>query len=92
MSVPRPQQEGKPAPAGVGDDPGRHLEDDLPESEEGIDRERLRVVETRVEQEQRIDAPDERSREGHEQGQDEVRTLDRAGRGGHRGRMLDALA
>ena len=91
-SVPAPSRNEKRRPAGVGDDAGRDLEDDLAEGEEGVGREGLRVVEAGVEQEERVDAPDERRRERREQGQEQIVALDRAGRVGHRRRMLGGLA
>ena len=77
------QQVGELAAAGVGDHPGRDLEDHLPEGEEGVGRECLRVVQAGVEQEERVDAPDERGRERVQQRQQQVGSLDLAGRIGH---------
>ena len=79
----RAQQEREPAAAGVGDHPGRDLEQHLADREERVDREGLRVVEAGVEQEQRVDAPDERGSQRREQGQDEIGPLDRARRVAH---------
>ena len=73
----RAQQEREPATTGVGDHPGRDLEQHLSDGEERVDREGLRVVQAGIEQEQRVDAPDERRRQGREQRQDEVGPLDR---------------
>ena len=65
--------------AGVGHHAGRHLEDDLANGEEGVRGERLRVVEPCVEQEEGIDAPDERGSQCGEQREDEVGAFDAAG-------------
>ena len=73
----RAQQERETATAGIGDHSGRDLEQHLADSEERVDREGLGVVEAGIEQEQGVDAPDERCRQGREQGQDEIGPLDR---------------
>ena len=64
--------------ARVGHDAGGHLEDHLADREEGVGRERLRVAQARVEQEDRVDAPDERRGQRRQERQDEIRALDRA--------------
>ena len=66
------------AAARVGDDPGRNLEDHLAEGEERVRGEGFRVVQPGVEQEDRVDPPDERRRQRREQGQDEIGSLDSA--------------
>ena len=72
----------------IGHDACGNLEDHLAHGEEGIRGECLRVVEPRVEQEQRVDAPDEGGRKRGEKGQDEVGPLDRSRRvTGHRATM-----
>ena len=70
------EQEREPAATRVGDDAGRDLEQDLADGEEGVDGERLGVVQPGVQQEQGVDAPDERCRERREQGEGEIRPLD----------------
>ena len=70
------EQERQAPTARVGDDPGRDLEDHLADREEGVGGEGLGVVQPGVEQEDRVDAPDERRREGREQRQDEIGPLD----------------
>ena len=77
---PAPSRNEKPPAAHVGDDAGRHLEDDLPEGEERVGRERLGVVQPRVEQEQRVDAPDEGRRKRRQERQRQVGALDRLDR------------
>ena len=70
------EQVGEATAPGVGDDAGRDLEEHLPDREERVRREGLRVVQAGVEQEDRVDPPDERRRERREEGQDEIRALD----------------
>ena len=77
----RAEQVGGAAPDGVGDDPGRHLEQHHAGREERVGRERLEVREARVEQEDRVDAPDERRRQRVPEQQDEVGALDVPGVG-----------
>ena len=79
----RAEQVGDPAPDRVGDDPGRDLEDQHAGGEEGVGGEGLEVVEARVEQEDRVDPPDERGGERVAQQQHVVDALDGAGRGHH---------
>ena len=55
------EQVGEPTAARVGDDAGRHFEQHQTGGEERVGRKRLRIAQPRVEQEQRVDAPDERS-------------------------------
>ena len=74
------EQEREAAAARVGHHAGGDLEQHLPDAEEGVRREGLGVAEARVEQEQRVDAPDERGRQGREQGQHKVGALDTLGR------------
>ena len=69
---------GTPAPR-VGNDSRRDLEDHHPGREERVGRERLQVREARVEQEERIDAPDERRGQGVPEQQRQVCALDPAG-------------
>ena len=76
----RAEQVGDPAADGVGDDPGRDLEEHHPGGEEGVGRERLGVREPGVEQEDRVDPPDERRRQRVAQHQDQVRPHDRTRR------------
>ena len=57
------EQVRRSPPDGVGHDAGRHLEQHHPAREEGVGRERLHVREPRVEQEDRVDPPDERRRQ-----------------------------
>ena len=77
----RPEQVRGAPPDGVGDDPGRHLEQHHAGGEERVGRERLEVREPGVEQEDRVDAPDQRRRERVPEQQHEVRALDLAGLG-----------
>ena len=86
----RPEQEGEAPAARVGDDPGRDLEHHLPDREERVGRERLVLSRPGVEQEEGVDAPDERRGERGQQGQDEVGALDGSGGVGH-GRVMLAL-
>ena len=78
-----PEQEREAPAARVGDDARRHFEDDLADREEGVRGERLGVAQARVEQEERVDAPDERRRQRRQQGEHEVRALDGSGVSGH---------
>ena len=78
------EHEREPATSRVGHDARGNLEQDLADREERVRRERLGVVQPGVEQEQGVDAPDERRGERRQQGQDEVGALDRARRVGHR--------
>jgi len=77
--VAAPSQERELTAAGIGDHPGRHLEEDLADREEGVHREGLRVVEPGIEEEERVDAPDERGGQRREERQDEVGPLDGSG-------------
>ena len=63
------------AAARIGHDAGRHFEDDLPDGEERVRGEGLGVVQPGVEQEEGIDAPDERGRQRGEERQREVGPL-----------------
>ena len=83
------EQVREPPAADVGDDAGRDLEEDLSDGEERVRRERLRVGEARVEEEQRVHAPDERRGERRHEREDEVDALDVA-RGAVRGRATAA--
>jgi hypothetical protein len=68
------------APAhGVGDDTGRHLEQHHASGEEGVSGKCLEVAQTGVEKEERVDAPDERGREGVAEDQGQIDALDLAG-------------
>ncbi len=87
----RPEQEREASTARVGDDAGRHLEDDLADGEERVGRERLGVGQAGVEEEEGVDAPDERRGERREEGQHEVRPLDGSG-GRGRGHGRDSTA
>ena len=80
---PGAQEEAEAPAARVGHDAGGNLEDDLAEAEERVGGEGLGVAQPGVEQEERVDAPDERGGKGREQRQDEVDPLDGSGRIGH---------
>ena len=77
------QERDAPAPR-VGHDPGRHLEQHHAGGEEGVGGERLEVAEAGVQQEEGVDPPDERGRQGVAQHEGEVDALDLAGGGVHR--------
>ena len=83
----RAEQVRDPPPGGVGDDPGRHLEENHPGGEEGIGGERLEVREACVQQEDGVDSPDQRRCERVAEQQQEVGPLNRA-RGRHDSRTL----
>ena len=72
-----------PAPR-VGDDSGRDLEDHHAGREEGVGGERLQVAEPGVEQEERVDSPDERGGQRVAEHQHEIRALNAAGQLIHR--------
>ena len=76
----RAEEEREPSSTSVGDDAGRDLEDDLTGREERVRRERLEVGEAGIEQEDRVDAPDERRCQGRQQDEQQVDPLD-VGRG-----------
>ena len=78
------QERETPAP-GVGHHARGHLEDDHADGEERIRREGLGVVEAGVEQEQRVDAPDEGGGQRREHRQQQVDALDVGGCRAHRG-------
>ncbi len=78
----RAEQVRDPSPGGVGDDTGRHLEENHPGGEEGIGRERLEVREACVQQEDGVDSPDQRRCERVAEQKQEVGPLNRA-RGRH---------
>ena len=71
-----PEEEGPSAPGGVRDHSGRYLEDDLAHGEECVGAERRGVAEAGIEQEQRVDAPDERLGKGRQQREQEIGALD----------------
>ena len=77
------QERDAPAPH-VRDDAGRDLEDHHAGGEERVGRERLEVVQAGIEQEDRVDPPDQRRREGVAEHQRVVRAFDGGGRVGHR--------
>ena len=79
----RAEQIGRSPAARVGDDAGRHLEEHHAGGEERVGGKRLGVAQPGIEQEQRVDAPDERRRERVEQQQEQVDVLNLAGRGVH---------
>ena len=74
------EQVGEAPATRVGHDASRHFEHDLADREEGVGGEGLRVVQACVEQEDRVDAPDEGRRERRQERQSEVRPLDSLGR------------
>jgi hypothetical protein len=79
-----PEQVRRAPPEQVGDDPGRHLEQDHAGRERRVRGERLEVREPGVEQQHRVDAPDERRGERVAQLEQQVRALDGSRRGnGH---------
>ena len=78
-----PEQEREAPAARVGDHAGRDLEQDLAGREERVRGECLRVRQARIEQEQRVDAPDERRGERRQERQRQVDPLDRGRRIGH---------
>ena len=84
----RAEQVRRTAPDGVGDDPGRHLEQHHPGREERVCRERLQVGEPRVEKEDRVDPPDERRRQRVPEQEQKVGALYGAGRGHIRSGLL----
>jgi hypothetical protein len=75
----RSEQVGDAAPDRVGDDPRRHLEQHHPGGEEGVRRERFQVREPGIEQEDRVDPPDQRRRQRVAEQQRQVGALYRAG-------------
>ena len=77
----RAEQVGGPPATRVGDDSGGHLEDHHAGGEEGVGGERLCVAQAGVEQEERVDAPDERGRERMEEEQQQVDALNPGGGG-----------
>ena len=78
-----------PAPD-VGDDTGRHLESDHPGGEECVRRERLQVAQPGVQQEERVDAPDERRGERVPEHERQVDALDASRERIHRPRRVNA--
>ena len=74
----RAEQVRGAAPDRVGDDPGRHLEQHHPRGEEGVGGERLQVREPGVEQEDRVDPPDQRRRQRVPEQEQAVGALDDA--------------
>ncbi len=82
----RAEHEGEAAPPRVRHDAGGNLEDHHPDGEEGVGGERLGVVEPGIEQEERVDAPDERGSQGRQQRQQQVDALDMRRGGARRGR------
>ncbi len=83
------EEEGDTPTQRVGDDARRDLEDDHPGGEGGVRDEDLEEAEPRVEEKERIDAPDRRGREGVEPSEQVVAEEDLAARvarrmrGGH---------
>ena len=70
------------------DDAGGNFEDDLAEAEERVGGECLGVAQPGIEQEERVDAPDERRGKRRQQRQDEVDPLDGSGRIGHAATLI----
>ena len=88
----RPEQVRLAPPDGVGDDPGRHLEQHHPGGEERVGRERLEVREPGVEQEDRVDPPDQRRGQRVPEQEHEVRPHDRGRRSASARHVTDASA
>ena len=88
-SVAAPSMNEKRRPLRVGDHAGGNLEDDHADGEEGVGREGLGVVEPGVQQEERVDAPDERGSQRRQQRQQQVDTLDLCRGRAHEGRWFD---
>jgi hypothetical protein len=63
QECPDAEQVRRLAPDGVRDHAGRHLEEYLSGTERGVDEHDLEDVEARVQQEERVHAPDERGSE-----------------------------
>jgi len=70
------EQVRRPPAPDVGHHAGGHLEDDHASGEECVGGEGLDVVETGVEQEEGVDAPDEGRGQGGQEGQREIDALD----------------
>ena len=82
------EEEAEAPAAGIGHHAGRDLEEDHADAEERVGREGLRVAQAGVEQEERVDAPDERGGQRRQQRQDEVDALNGSGRIGHAGTLV----
>ena len=77
----RAQQVRRPPPDRVRHDAGGHLEEDHPDGEERVGRERLEVGEPGIEQEDRVDPPDERRGQRVPEQEHEIDPLDGGGCG-----------
>ena len=86
-----PQQVRGSSTPGIGDDAGWDFEEERARREEGVDGEGLRVVQSRIEEKQGVDSPDERGRQGRQQRQHDVGTSYPKSLRGHKSRNLRAI-